>query len=354
MRLTTVTAPTLKQAMSRIQQEYGDDAVVLSSKQILSPTGESLMEVSVGIDKDPSQGMQPQSQTATANSQADVMKMLASSYKKDAASNPTEPPLAEEQTTDLSALLNEHGVAAEFTQRIDKACSSLAETGFSTEDTLEMVLSKMVQFTPSGKLLGGRKILAFIGPTGAGKTTTLAKLAVEERKKGADIGLISLDHFKIGGAEQIKIYAEALGADYALCENINDVKDALERFDHKDRIFIDTMGINPFERSRFDYLKKVLGQTNAQVNLVLPCNLHAQELATLPRAFRELNPQMLTFSKMDETAHLGGIINAAISSELKVCYATDGQQVPDDILELDAPSLARKLLTKPKLPWEDF
>lgn len=344
MRLKNFTAPTLNQAMKLIQKELGDDAVILSSKQILSPTGETLMEVTAGVDKAP-QAIPTPSQAPTSH--ADVMQRLAFSYTPESKVHNT-------TQSDLSALLDEHGVSREFSERIHKACTSLEETGFTTEDTLEMVLSKMVQFTPSGKILNGRKTVAFIGPTGAGKTTTLAKLAVEERKKGKDIGLISLDSFKIGGAEQIKIYAEALDADYALCNDVNEVKEALERFEHKDRIFIDTMGINPFERSRFEYLKKVLSQTDAQVNLVLPCNLHAQELASLPRAFRELNPQLLTFSKMDETAHLGGIINAAIASELKVCYATDGQQVPDDILELDAPSLARKLLTKPKLPWEDF
>lgn len=345
MRLKNFTAPTLTQAMRLIQAELGEDAVILSSKQILSQSGDTLMEVTAGVDKSPTGVEQTSEPNPTQH--ASVMKQLASSYTPESTvHNSTQ--------NDLSALLDEHGVSKEFSARIHQACTSLEETGFTTEDTLEMVLSKMVQFTSSGKLLNGHKTIAFIGPTGAGKTTTLAKLAVEERKKGKDIGLISLDSFKIGGAEQIKIYAEALQADYALCNDINEVRDALERFKHKDRIFMDTMGINPFERSRFEYLKDVLKQTDAQVNLVLPCNLHAQELATLPRAFRELNPQLLTFSKMDETAHLGGIINAAIASELKVCYATDGQQVPDDIFELDAPSLARKLLTKPRLPWEDL
>ena len=334
MRLKRYSAPTMADALRMIKTELGEDAVILSTRKVKGPDGKPGLEITAAVDAAPDHAPAPQPARHPADTQAI-------------------PPVFDGPTGVLGAQLLDHGLTPALAQRITRAAEALGDTGFTPEDALEMVLGKMIRFQRPGDWLPKGTRLMLVGPTGAGKTTTLAKLAVQTRMAGRSIGLITLDTYKIGAVEQLGIYADALKEDLRVVPNTASLAATLEELKDKDVVFIDSAGINPFERSRMADLQTHLAGSDVRVALVLPSNLNSAELVTLPRAFAALNPGALIVSKMDETAYMGGVITAAVESGLPVCYATDGQRVPQDLLELDATSLSRKLLQPPRLPWEE-
>ena len=341
MRLKRYTAPTMADALKIIKHELGPEAVILSTRKIKGTDGKPSLEITAAVDRDNTPPA-PAPKNTPGNNMLDMATEAANATK------PGPQPM-----TELGARLLEHGLSSAVASRISKAVSALEDTGFSTEDGLEMVLTKMLTFSRPEDVLPHHRPVLLIGPTGAGKTTTLAKLAVSGRMQGRQVGLVTLDTYKIGGVEQLTIYAEALKEHLQIISAQHTLRETLASLAEKDLVLIDSAGINPFEPSRLNDLAQHLQDIDVHVVLVLPSNLNSAELRQLPRAFAALKPSQLIVSKLDETVHLGGILNAAIENNLPVCFATDGQQVPQDLLLLDAASLARRLLSPPRLPWEE-
>lgn len=335
MRLKRYIAPTMTDALKLIKSELGPDAVILATRKIKGEDGKTSLEITAAVDKP----------LAENKPSAATERLLEHTLRA-----PVEMPAP----YSLAGLLQAHGLLPQVCDRITRAVTALMDTGFNEEDGLEMVLSKLIPFRQSIDVLPKGHVLMLVGPTGAGKTTTLAKLAVRQRMAGHTVGLITLDTYKIGGIEQLGIYADALKESLHVAKTSEELDAALQACANVDHIFIDTAGINPFEQSRLADLAMRLEGRNVDVAVVLPANLNAAELTTLPRAFKKLAPRHLILSKLDETAHLGGVINAAVESGLSICLAADGQRVPQDLIELDAASLARRLLSRPRLPWEDL
>tara|TARA_Y100001960_G_scaffold327401_1_gene413702 strand:+ start:3128 stop:4126 length:999 start_codon:yes stop_codon:yes gene_type:complete len=331
----------MQEALKLIQKDLGDDAVMLSNKSITLPDGTKGVEITAAVEK-----FTPAEPAPSSNK--DIRKTFANVDLK-SASRYIAPESVEEK-------LLTHGVAGQTARKIANAIKALEGSGFETEDALEMILGKLINFQIPSKVISKNRPIVLIGSTGAGKTTTIAKLAVDKVKAKRSVGLITMDNYKIGAKEQIQIFADALQVESKVAKNPEDLEKEVARFQkqQKDYIIIDSAGLNPFAKDRMGHLKDMLNALdNPYVLLVLPANLNMQELANMPTAFKNLEVSGVMFTKMDETHYLGGVVNAAIESQLEVCFATDGQQIPQDILELDAKSIARKLLKDIQLPWEN-
>lgn len=338
MRLKYYTAKSMQEALRLIQKDLGDDAIMLSNKAITLPDGTKGVEVTAAIEKfTPAEDPKP----------AGKKKFTPADFKN--ATRYIAPESVEEK-------LLTHGVSGRVSRQIANAIKALEGSGFETEDALEMILGKLINFQIPSKVFTQGRPLVLIGSTGAGKTTTIAKLAVEKVKAKRSVGLITMDNFKIGAKEQIQIFADALQIESKVAKSPEDLEQGVAHFakQQKDYVIIDSAGLNPFSNDRVSYLQKMLRALhNPYIMLVLPANLNMQELTNLPMAFKGLEVSGVMFTKMDETHYLGGVINAAIESQLEICFATDGQQIPQDILELDPKSLSRKLLKDIQLPWEN-
>lgn len=337
MHIKRYTARTMTEAMALIKSELGDDAVILANRRIESENGEELIEVTAATDT-------PTHPTKTAEIPAKKFEKIPEDF----------PEMAKD-ASDLQKLLDKHGILPNISKKIDNAVKALAETGFDDLDTLDMVLGKMIPFESPAKTIEKGKIHIFIGPTGAGKTTTLCKLAASKKIDRHSIAMISLDNQKIGAYEQLSIYANALGEEAFMVGTSDDWANIKDHIQNKDYIFLDTPGMNVFNGEQVVKLKRKIEALNLgafSVHLVLPASLNPLEMAAMPAAVASLHPQSILFTKFDETTYLGGLTNVAVTSGLKICYVTDGTSVPDDIVELDASMLAEKLMRKPRLPWE--
>jgi len=176
-------------------------------------------------------------------------------------------------------------------------------------------------------------IAAFIGTTGVGKTTTIAKLAAKlmlERAK--KVGLISLDAYRIGAMEQLKTYANILGVPCFQAFQKKDLLFALRRMEGKDVVLIDTAGQSQYDRSRLDELRRLIpGDLNISTHLLLTIATAESEMNKAADNFKCLNYQSYIFTKKDETQKCGTILNQIMKQSLPVSYITTGQNVPEDI-----------------------
>lgn len=345
MHIKRFTAANMTDALALVKDALGDDAVILANRRVDGDDGTQLIEVTAATDA-------PVKEKAQAdNGRVEEAQPQGKKFDK----IPEDFPILDRNASDLQKLLDKHGILPNISKRIDNAVKALAETGFDDLDTLDMVLGKMITFEAPAKAIAKGKYHVFVGPTGAGKSTTVCKLAANKKIDRHSIALVTLDNQKIGGFEQMAIFASALKEDAHLMKNNDDWQKIQESVTDTDYVFIDTPGINVFDTVQVTALKKrleAIGLQNATVHLVLPASLNPLEMAAMPAALAALHPSTILFTKFDETTYLGGLTNVAITSGLKVCYVTDGTSVPDDIVELDASMLAEKLMRKPRLPWE--
>ncbi len=180
---------------------------------------------------------------------------------------------------------------------------------------------------------GERKVVAFIGPTGVGKTTTIAKLAAHfslvERKK---VSLLTIDTYRIAAVDQLKTYAEIIGIPVEVVFTPNEFSVSLSKNQDKDLIFIDTAGGNPFDMVRMGELKKFLDQEpHIETHLLISLTTKAKELIEIFNCYNIMHIDRVIFTKLDECKTFGNILNVAAKVDQPISYVTTGQNVPDDI-----------------------
>jgi len=190
-----------------------------------------------------------------------------------------------------------------------------------------------------------RMVSAFVGPTGVGKTTTIAKIAghasIRLKKK---VAMISTDHARIGGQEQLNRLGELLGVPTYACADVSTLKDLVDSLDDRDLVLIDTPGSSPSDLARLTKLEKVTSVANAQVHLVVSATTRSEDIIKIVSRFKRFNPNSVIFTKMDETDSKGLVVGDSLRNELAVSYLTNGQRVPEDLLLPSAEEMARYVL----------
>jgi flagellar biosynthesis protein FlhF len=177
-------------------------------------------------------------------------------------------------------------------------------------------------------------ITAVVGPTGAGKTTTIAKLAARwcMQHGAADLALVSIDGYRIGAREQLMTYARILGAPMHAANSGKELAAVLERLKSKKLILIDTAGMGARDVRLTEQLTVLkYGASRARVLLALPAQAEGQALDEIVCAFVRVKPVACILTKVDEAASLGAAISTVLRHKLKIAYVCDGQRVPEDL-----------------------
>lgn len=214
------------------------------------------------------------------------------------------------------------------------------------QESLLHVLSK-IKIERNGGYHRGGKIYSFIGPTGVGKTTTLAKLAaISAIQRGEKTVFITLDTFRIAATAQLQTYARIMDIPLEVAVTRKDLQEAVDKHGDCDRILIDTAGRSPNNSKDIHELKNLL-QIHEEIHsfLVLSANTQYQSLLNAERRFGELPYKSFIFTKLDETQDVSTIVNFLISRKKPVSFFTTGQQVPEDIEFASKKRLATLLLT---------
>ncbi len=177
-------------------------------------------------------------------------------------------------------------------------------------------------------------ITAIVGPTGAGKTTTIAKLAARwcMQHGSQDLALVSTDGYRIGAREQLSTYARILGAPMHAANGAKELARVLERLKSKKLILIDTAGMGPRDVRLIEQLATLkYGAARARVLLALPAQAEGQALDEIVCAFVRIKPAACVLTKVDEAASLGAAISTVLRHHLKVAYVCNGQRIPEDL-----------------------
>jgi flagellar biosynthesis protein FlhF len=181
-------------------------------------------------------------------------------------------------------------------------------------------------------VMGG--VTALVGPTGAGKTTTIAKLAARWclQHGSQDVALVSTDGYRIGAREQLLTYARILGVPMHPANSGRELARVLERLSSKKLVLIDTAGMGPRDVRLTEQLAALkLGAARARVLLALPAQGEGQALDEIVRAFAGMQPAGCILTKVDEAASLGAVLSATLRHKLKIAYICNGQRVPEDL-----------------------
>lgn len=197
----------------------------------------------------------------------------------------------------------------------------------------------------------GPRVLLFIGPTGVGKTTTIAKIAshycMEEKKK---VALLTADTYRIAAAEQLRTYANILEVPFRVLYSAEEFNSAIADFSDYDYIFVDTTGHSHRNEELMDKMKELFEAVKkygeCQIFLVLSATTKYRDLLKIASNYREITEYQLIFTKLDETATLGNLLNLRLYTDAPIAYVTCGQNVPDDIELFNPQKTVKQLLKK--------
>ena len=238
--------------------------------------------------------------------------------------------------------------ACEIIDEIRKASKPGYPFDVALANTYQKMILKFGQpecITPAKE---GAKVIFFVGPTGVGKTTTIAKIAsklhVMDKKK---VALLTADTYRIAAAEQLRTYANILEVPFRIVYSSDEIKTALESFKDYDYVLVDTAGHayqNEEQREAVrEFIHTVDETLEKEVYLVLSATTKYKDLLGIAKAYKEVADYKLIFTKLDETSALGNLFNLKLYTESPLSYVTCGQNVPDDI-EVFSPQKTVKLL----------
>ncbi len=199
---------------------------------------------------------------------------------------------------------------------------------------LKSILEDMGVWADRNTFVNGKPhMVALIGTTGVGKTTTIAKLAAQQTNRcQKQVAVITIDNYGIAANEQLKSYTRIIGVPLETAVNPSELKQAIKKHKQKDIIFIDTPGINPNSQSQIRELESYFTKLpELQKHLVVSVATKEKDLRKILLAFQEVGVQRLLFSKIDESKTYGNMLNALIRTNIALSFLSCGRRVPDDI-----------------------
>lgn len=244
-------------------------------------------------------------------------------------------------------------ISEKFANQIIDEIEKTAKPNLPFDYALANIYQKMILkfgkaegITPSQN---GPKMIFFIGPTGVGKTTTIAKLAskfiLEEKKK---VVLITSDTYRIAAAEQLRTYAGILEAPFRIVYSPEEIGQALLDFSDSDYIFVDTTGHSyqneEQKQTMVNIVHSVDGMAEKEIFLVLSATTKYKDLLKIVDTYTALTEYKLIFTKLDETSSAGNLMNIKLHTGAPLAYVTYGQNVPDDLEEFNPQKAVKQLL----------
>ncbi|RIK86715.1 MAG: flagellar GTP-binding protein [Planctomycetota bacterium] len=211
---------------------------------------------------------------------------------------------------------------------------------------VSMIESELRVTGPIRAATGAGRVVALVGPTGVGKTTTIAKLAANYRlRDNRRVGLVTVDTYRIAAVEQLRTYAEIIDLPMEVVSTPREVGEAVKRMRDFDLVLMDTAGRSPRDEVRIRELRALLAEAHPdEVHLVLSSAASSRGLLAAVDNFTPVGVTSLIVTKLDEATGLGGLVKLARHSGLPFSYLTDGQNVPDDITVAEPQQMARMIL----------
>ena len=377
MKVKVFTAANIQDAMRKVKETLGVDAIILHTRKIkqggvMGLFAKETVEIVAAVEDvyvAPKKNNQPvknlnkdlalsyiekstQERDSLVKDIADIKNILRDVVQNTNRLNSNCEDISENSNNKINFLekyLQEKGLIPTLVEYLIKN-SSLTEN-IDLEDAKKLFAFKLADLVKTAEIekqnVTGPVKIALIGPTGIGKTTTLAKLAAMSIfEANLNVGLLTADTYRIAAVEQLRTYANILNIPLEVVYNLKDIGLAVQGFQDKDIIYIDTAGRSQYNKQQISELKQAL-QENTDITpcLVISANITFKEAVQIINNFSVNNLENVIFTKLDETFDTSIIFNVAYTyPNLKVAYITNGQNVPEDITTIDSLILARNFL----------
>ena len=365
MKTEKIIVSSLQEAVEELKKNYGENAVVLSSRIVKKKRWPfipflktTLLEVTVGIPEDDEDFQRELEEKVKVYEELEKLKSTINEVIRSVRLKEEEREVAEsKEAEDLSLRAQRilsrmvyKGVRKEIARKlVEEACGYDIELGkldFKGEVHESLLESFKRNIVVEGEKIfeDTPRIVVLIGPTGVGKTTTIAKLSYLFKRVGKRPGVITLDSYRVGAIEQLRAFINIMELPFRVAETPDDFLKGVEEMDSRDVILVDTAGRSQHDRLRLNELKLFLESVDTHVYLTLSANLSELVMYEVIMQFGMFPIKGLIFSKLDETSYPGNVINVAYRTKLPILCFTTGQTVPDDIVMADYEFLTRLIL----------
>lgn len=366
MQIKKYVAPTLKEATQQMKNELGGEAIILGTRAIEGDKRfgmKKMYEITAGIDQPLKEKLtKEQSKSTIEDYKTELEKISKKIYeepknevKKQNEKKKPEPFLSnklEKEIEEILEKLQENEVQKNIIKTLSKHLND--SVNFIESSTLENYLlstiASMIKTTNFKVSKNKLTKIALVGPTGVGKTTCIAKLAIVSKIiHKLKVGLISIDTYRLGAIDQLRIFSEISDIEMAVAYQPEEMPKLLKKFKGKDLVFIDTVGRNQKAKESLDSIKKFLDAAEIdETILVLNSTSSTKTLNDVAEKFKPLNYNSVIFSKVDEAVAYGNILNISVNHDMPIMFLTNGQVIPDDILSVN-PSFLANLIYSGKL-----
>ncbi len=340
----TFVASDPKRAYDQAVEKYGEAVTLVSAKQLKYDDGNLRCEVTIAI---PEEIFMERSLVQSKNvshepDESEDEELLAelSELKKQLSFMKSE--MFGQDTVSsiekIRALFMKKGIAKVW---LDEVFSALTGSNILDDETLlvSYILEEIDEsLVVQEEQLNKPKIMMLVGPTGVGKTTTIAKLAARYAylmDKPYKVALLNLDSYKVGAYEQLAHYADIMQIEHLTVDNTEAFTEGLELLSEYDVILVDTAGMSPYDTQKLiktvEFVQTDMPR-NVEVNLVLSATVKYEDMDDIYNNFSFLNLNSVIISKFDETKYLGTLLNFMLLYKIPMSYFSIGQEVPDDLL----------------------
>ncbi len=363
MKVKRYLAKDIQEGMIKVKNELGRDAIILHTRKIKKPgisdfLQKPLIEVVAAVDSNDNMKNSKiinENKIATTNLNGpkdleykkdingldiqinNIKEMLQTVLTKVDESNYDSTNALKKKYIDM---LVENGVKKNISKQILNIVSRQVNMTSENEQSIKNAIKIIIRdylgtpytIRPSN-ISNKPKIIFLVGPTGVGKTTTIAKLAAKlSIVDNNSVGLITSDTYRIGAVEQLKTYSEILGIPLSVVYEPNEIKEIIEQYNNMDYLLIDTAGRNHRNVELINELEKLIRQVDSSdIFLLVSLSTSYENILNIIDSYKFIDDYKLIFTKIDETNSIGNILNVRVETKKQLSYFTTGQSVPDDI-----------------------
>ena len=374
MQIKKFIAPTLKQASMQMKNELGGEAIILGTRVIYNSGNNSqkMFEITAGMDEE--EAVLEYSESSRNNYSEKTRQNLPDELKKLTDKIFINPSGKIDSSNSELRPSKKNQLIAEPKNNVEKELKKVVETlinrevhkpiitslvnqlkrykGFLHESNLNSyVLSSLASMIPTYhfEVKKGKapKVVALVGPTGVGKTTCIAKLAVISKiLHNLSVGLISIDTYRLGALDQLRIFSEISNVDMLVAYEPKEMPGLMNSFKDKDIIFIDTAGRSQNNKNQLLSTAEFLKAANVnETYLVLSATGTSRTLTDVAEKFKVFDYNSVIFTKIDEAVTYGNILNIVNTFNVPASFLTNGQVIPDDIISADPEYIANMIYT---------
>lgn len=339
MKIKTFTGRSYKEALDLVKKEFGPSAVIMETEEIKGE--DCIIKITAAIDFEEQK-----------NQNNEVFSSYLDNELFDVKSAQIVNDDLKKEIKEIKEILIELKMQGKFSQGAHY--DFLKNLGIK-EDFLDSLLDNMEKNDiyekisseiKAGYRLSNGKTIMLVGPTGAGKTTTIVKLASFAVKIGKKVGIINLDSFRLGAFEQMRVFCQLLGIPFLSINNIDELKDVYNDFSKdKNIIFIDTTGRNPKDSRYIKELCKVKGNgLSVEIHLTASLSMQDDIFIKAKDNYEAIGIDYIIFTKLDEAYNFGSIYNIFKAYNKPISYLTNGQRIPNDIQAVSPTKLTNIIL----------